>query len=435
MGELRGPLLSSCAGEVHTDRVAGWDALRDILEQAQTPVRLTWAELDRIVGGLPPSAADHRAWWSGDRPHVRVWRSAGYAVSDLVMGERVAFVRAGEPARPSPKSAELPPRSDLLLVTCVKAKLASPAPAKDLYVSPLFRKQRAFAESRGGPWFILSAEHGLVAPGEWLAPYERYLPDTPPSYRAAWGSWVVERLELLAGSLAGCAVEVHAGAAYTGSIDRPLAAKGAVLVTPLEGLTLGERLHWYDERAGAASAAPAGLTTFVDQLRAYSRSVTPDEFLASQGAGSQFPGLYSWWVDADGASDLSRGLGSLVPAGLIYAGLAGATRWPSGKRSGNTLWARISGMHLGGSHEFSTFRKTLGSILAGAAGWDRIDETALTAWMRSHLRLVAVPCPDPDSLGRLEEQVLAAIDPPLNLQGMVPTPVRQRLKQLRKSFR
>jgi hypothetical protein len=38
----------------------------------------------------------------------------------------------------------------------------------------------------------------------------------------------------------------------------------------------------------------------------------------------------------------------LIEAGLIYAGLAGATRWPSGKRSTNTLWSRLQGCTSGG---------------------------------------------------------------------------------------
>jgi hypothetical protein len=43
--------------------------------------------------------------------------------------------------------------------------------------------------------------HGSVpTPSEWLAPYERYLPDTPASYRSAWAAWVVARLDLLASS-------------------------------------------------------------------------------------------------------------------------------------------------------------------------------------------------------------------------------------------
>ncbi len=45
-----------------------------------------------------------------------------------------------------------------------------PSPAKDLYVSALFDKERAYAERTGIPWFILSAQHGLVAPDEVLEP-------------------------------------------------------------------------------------------------------------------------------------------------------------------------------------------------------------------------------------------------------------------------
>jgi hypothetical protein len=48
---------------------------------------------------------------------------------------------------------------------------------KDLCISALFRKERAYTARAAVPWFILSAEHGLVAPDEWLAPYERYLAD------------------------------------------------------------------------------------------------------------------------------------------------------------------------------------------------------------------------------------------------------------------
>jgi hypothetical protein len=59
--------------------------------------------------------------------------------------------------------------------------------------------------------------------------------------------------------------------------------------------------------------------------------------ILTERADLRVPGLYSWWVDAAGAADLSRGLQLPVHAGLIYAGLAGATRWPSGNHSTNTL--------------------------------------------------------------------------------------------------
>ncbi len=88
-------------------------------------------------------------------------------------------------------------------------------------------------------------------------------------------------------------------------------------------------------------------------------------------------------------------------------------------------------MHLGGNHEFSTFRRTIGSILAVGSSRSDIDENALSAWMESHLRVLAVPYADGDTLGALEAEVLQAIDPPLNLQGMPTTSIRVKLRELR----
>jgi hypothetical protein len=174
--------------------------------------------------------------------------------------------------------------------------------------------------------------------------------------------------------------------------------------------------------------------SLAERLRSGDTAITPAEFLTAHGAHLKVPGLYSWWVDDAGAADLSRGLELPLPPGLIYAGLAGATRWPSGKRSANTLWSRIAGMHLGGNHEFSTFRRTLGAILASAAGLDRIDESRLTTWMYDHLRVITVPHDNADTLGRIEEAVLGQIDPPLNLKGMPRTAIRARITELRRRY-
>lgn len=427
--------------------MADWSKLSTALRGAGDVKRFTWAELDELVGGLPASATNHRAWWSGDRPHINAWRSAGYATTELTLGREVTFVRSGTrvaaSTEPAPAGATNAGRdtapSSLLLVACVKAKASAPAAARDLYVSPLFRKERDFAERSGVPWFILSAEHGLVAPDEWLAPYERYLPDTPRSFRSAWGQWVAERLELLAGTLDGRTIEIHAGSAYIDALRGPLEGKGALLLEPLAGLTMGERLAWYgapedhqdDTPPAATPSAHASTEVFCTQLRGGVAALQPGDFLAQDPAELKSPGLYSWWVDQAGASDLSASLGVRLEHGLIYAGLAGATRWPSGRRSSNTLWSRISGMHLGGRHEFSTFRRTLGAIIASSRDESAIDEDALTTWMHEHLRVIAVPFEDADTLGRLEEDVLLRLDPPLNLKGMAKTALRRRVTELR----
>jgi hypothetical protein len=161
-------------------------------------------------------------------------------------------------------------------------------------------------------------------------------------------------------------------------------------------------------------------------------ALSPHELLTRGPGGLQVPGLYSWWVDEKGAADLSRGLGQPVAAGLIYAGQAGATRWPSGKRSAGTLWSRIASMHISGAAEFSTFRQTLAAILAPVIGMTSDDDPQLSAWIKAHLRVIAVPVPDAERLGQAEVAVLEALDPVLNLKGRPSSPVRAQLTERRR---
>ena len=67
------------------------------------------------------------------------------------------------------------PDRTIYLVSCVSRKRATPHRAKDLYISDWFLKARAYVEDTHSPWFILSAEYGLVPPDKVLAPYERTL--------------------------------------------------------------------------------------------------------------------------------------------------------------------------------------------------------------------------------------------------------------------
>jgi hypothetical protein len=179
---------------------ADWSALTSFLRGKRDQLTLSWQELEDVVGGMPASSIDHAAWWGGDRPQTRAWSAAGYEVASRRPGVSVTFRRVGAPldsisareqerGRQSRSASYTEVKRRVLLVSCGKAKVEQPSAARDLYTSPRFRKARAYAEANEDAWFILSAEHGLVAPDEWLGPYERYLPDTPPSYRRAWGEW------------------------------------------------------------------------------------------------------------------------------------------------------------------------------------------------------------------------------------------------------
>jgi len=441
--------------------MADWSPLRSALRDVDRQRTFTWQELDSMVGGLPPSAYDHPAFWKGARTG---W--PGFTTVDVRVGSSVTFIRrssvpsgsahrgvsasegAAQPHQPYAGLGRTQPvrSSDVVLVGCVKSKLSHAAPAKDLYISPLFRKERAYAESAGARWFILSAEHGLVAPDEILQPYELRLSTTPASYRQEWGVNVVQQLQDVAGPLRGKTIEAHAGSAYIDPIRAGVMQAGAHLIEPLAGLTLGQRLAWYASHMGhpqtfASPSAPVSapplapapdLNGLVDQLRDETTSQSPAEFLATNGAGLRMPGLYSWWVDSTGARDLTAGLGQIVEPGLIYAGLAGATRSRSGRKSTNTIWGRIGGMHLGGRYNFSTFRLSLGAILAAADNHSTIDEERLTRWMHQHLRVIAVPVDDADTLDALETGILDALDPPFNLDKRPKNELRTRLSAVRR---
>jgi uncharacterized HhH-GPD family protein len=252
---------------------------RHLLDTDQPSVLLRFTDIERVIGQSLPASKKYAAFWSNTSSYAPAWRDAGYTSSRQgCLPEQIRFVHTshtpndGQVAERAdiggaqPRSEESGPQAsqadptrvvvgDVVLVGCVKSKLDRPAAARDLYVSALFAKARDLAERGGQPWFVMSAEHGLVAPQEWLAPYDRYLGDTPESYRRVWGAWVVARLELLTGDLRGRTVEVHAGHTYVDAIRGPLRARGAGLVEPLAGLTMGQRLAWYGtsepERADA----------------------------------------------------------------------------------------------------------------------------------------------------------------------------------------
>lgn len=150
------------------------------------------------------------------------------------------------------------------------------------------------------------------------------------------------------------------------------------------------------------------------------------------------PGLYAWWADERARATLAGVLGEPVAA-LIYAGQAGASSPRAARPSRATLRSRIRSNHLGGNISSSTFRRTLCALLrepleleiAAGARLERVSNARLSAWIAGHLSVGWLVVSDRPRLRELEEAMLAVLDPPLNLQGMAPTPARRRLRALR----
>jgi hypothetical protein len=180
--------------------------------------------------------------------------------------------------------------------------------------------------------------------------------------------------------------------------------------------------------------------TALDDLDASAALVPASEWPAG-AEGLDRPGLFGFWVDEAGAAQLARGLDEPFEAGRIYVGQAGATRWPSGRASADTLGGRVGRVHLAGKVRSSAVRLTLASILLGqldltvqaAMLLHASSEQALGEWMRAHLLVAVHPHDDRDSLAGLEQAVVQRLDPPLNIEAYLPaTSVRQSAIGLQK---
>jgi hypothetical protein len=77
-----------------------YDPLKRYLAERNDPVvRLSFAEIERIIGGpLPPSARRHRPWWgnerSGSHVHASSWMGAGRRSANVALNAgTVDFIR------------------------------------------------------------------------------------------------------------------------------------------------------------------------------------------------------------------------------------------------------------------------------------------------------------------------------------------------------
>ncbi|UOY01920.1 DUF7669 domain-containing protein [Blastococcus sp. PRF04-17] len=97
-----------------------------------------------------------------------------------------------------------------------------------------FARARDHAVAEQLPWFVLSAKHGLLDPGDVVAPSRVELADRSAGYRAAWGEWVVAQLADRV-QLPGLTVEVHGGVDFAQPLRSPLTRRGAALELALPG--------------------------------------------------------------------------------------------------------------------------------------------------------------------------------------------------------
>jgi hypothetical protein len=150
----------------------------------------------------------------------------------------------------------------IALVGCGKSKTKPEGPSKfiearDLYTGMLFRKRRAFVESRGLDWWILSAWYGVTKPTTSVMWYEKSLATVGHIELAEWHLYTAAACVSLWSEiedppkLSEVTIEIHAGKAYCEPLATLLRTMGIAVVTPVAGLGIGQQLAWYDQQLKA----------------------------------------------------------------------------------------------------------------------------------------------------------------------------------------
>jgi hypothetical protein len=135
------------------------------------------------------------------------------------------------------------------LVGCCKPKLVHAAPARDLYLSHLFRLSLEVASRCCDVVYVISAEHALVELDAVIAPYDKTMADLAKEWRPIWGSRVWGAL--VARHPKGARrVVIYAGKEYAEPILRAGHRHPAIdaFEQPLRGMQIGERLRWLNGR-------------------------------------------------------------------------------------------------------------------------------------------------------------------------------------------
>ena len=136
------------------------------------------------------------------------------------------------------------------LVSCTKQKREQPSTPANLYApSAYFRKMRDYCEENHKRWYVLSAKHGLLEPdGESIEPYDETLRDASIDEKRVWADEVFEQLQTQEQLDENTIFVIHAGRDYYSELLPLLDDTNVTVEIPTEGLGLGEKMAWYNDR-------------------------------------------------------------------------------------------------------------------------------------------------------------------------------------------
>lgn len=136
------------------------------------------------------------------------------------------------------------------LVSCVAEKRTQACAARDLYCSDWFKKARAYVESTGCRWQILSACFSVLNPDTVIEPYNYSLiqDESAADRRLRSQTWGRATAGVLAlEHFKGTKFVIFAGSVYREFLAPELLRLGFKVEVPLQGLGIGQQKKWFME--------------------------------------------------------------------------------------------------------------------------------------------------------------------------------------------
>ncbi len=135
------------------------------------------------------------------------------------------------------------------LISCTKAKQNYPCEASEMYlVSNLFQKAYRYCYKTYDDVGILSAKYGFLLPSDMIAPYNITLNSMSKSQRKDWAEKIFKQMETKLNLSDYKIVFFHAGKNYREFLAEKFNDTNIVTKAPLQNLTIGKQLEWYDNK-------------------------------------------------------------------------------------------------------------------------------------------------------------------------------------------
>lgn len=135
------------------------------------------------------------------------------------------------------------------LVSCTKSKRHHSCKAYEMYsTSSLFNKAYGYAKKNYDIGVILSAKYGLLLPDDEIKPYDLTLKTMSKQQRKEWANKVFKQMKERVDLYKIRSAYFHTGREYRELLIPKLELTGVKCIVPLEGLSFGRQLAWYNAR-------------------------------------------------------------------------------------------------------------------------------------------------------------------------------------------